>query len=625
MNFIRENQLNIMLSLSSVCFTILLFLLINNYLSKEKRKSLIIIAFSTAFLLLTDRYAYIFRGQTTTLAYIMARICKYLVFFNVLNISYMFNEFLISIYKEYYHNSHPPKMFKLIKTIILTGHITLIISQFTNWYYSFDKFNNYHRESGYVFCYLFPILATIIQYIIVGKYYRKTNNRIMIPIVLYFILPIITTIIQLFIPGVSLTNMAIAGVVIILYSFTIYDANVMSKEKEKTEADLRLANEIQQNEIPNEFPAFPERKEFDLYALMSPAKDVGGDFYDYFLLDDDHLGLVIADVSGKGIPAALNMIKVKVLLRSVGLKLNNPAKVLSTLNDIFIDNNKLEMFVTMWFGILEISTGKLTYVNAGHEDLIIYKKSVGYESVKIKHGLPIGAMNNSKYENHQITVNKGDKLFLFTDGITEAININNKSFGINNLLKSLNKHKNNNVEDTIKLVKKDIELFTNSHNQFDDITMLCLELKDNNDIIHLNKRFNAIQGEIDKAYDYFTAALSDYFSLEKIKKYYIILDEVFSNIVKYGYKDINDDREEYIDIDLVIDNTNNRITATFVDNGIKFNPIEKENPDISLTIDQRKEGGLGIYIVKNMVDKVSYKYKDNKNYLILEKNLKNRK
>ena len=150
--------------------------------------------------------------------------------------------------------------------------------------------------------------------------------------------------------------------------------------------------------------------------------------------------------------------------------------------------------------------------------------------------------------------------------------------------------------------------------------MLCFELKDNDNKIHLEKRFNAMQGEINNVYSYFTDALSNTFSQDKIEKYYIILDEIFSNIVKYGYKDINDDREKYIDIDLVIDTVNKKIIATFEDNGIKFNPLENEDPNINLSAKERKEGGLGIYIIKKMVDKVSYIYKDNKNYLILEKN-----
>lgn len=206
--------------------------------------------------------------------------------------------------------------------------------------------------------------------------------------------------------------------------------------------------------------------------------------------------------------------------------------------------------------------------------------------------------------------------FVFTDGVTEAIDYNNKPFGIDNLLKSLNVHKNQNVENTIKRVKEDITKFTKSNNQFDDITMLCFELKNNENEIHFNKKFKAELKEINTVYKFFNNSLNNIFNEEKIKKYYIVLDEIFSNIVKYGYKD---NKEKYITIDILVNTNTKKIIVTFEDNGIKFNPLEKQDPNIKLSAKDRKEGGLGIYIVKNMVDKVSYKYKNNKNYLILEK------
>ena len=622
MDFIRNHQLDIMLSLSSICFIILIFVLMTNYLSKEKKKSLIIISFSAAFLLLSDRYAYIFRGQTTSLAYFLAPLFKYLVFFNILNVSYGFNEFFISIYKENHNGSLKPKIFNYIKTIVIIGHIFLIISQFTNLYYSFDEFNNYHRESGYALCYFFPILATIIQYIVIIKDYIKVNKRIFVPIVLYFILPIITTIIQLFISGVSLTNITIGGIVILLYSFTIYDANKILKEKEKTEADLRLANEIQQNEIPNEFPAFPNRNEFDLYAMMSPAKEVGGDFYDYFLLDENHLGLVMADVSGKGVPAALNMVKTKLLLKGTGLYINNPAKVLELLNDGFIDNNKLEIFVTVWFGILEISTGKLKFANAGHEDLIIYNKSNGFNLYKTKHGLPIGVMKNYKYNNNEIILTKKDKIFLYTDGVVDTMNKDNKQYGIDRLLRTLNMNKNKKSKDIINAINEDLKNYSGDCKPFDDITMLCFVLNDKqeeNNKLHLNKKFKADVKEINHIFEYFTNILNKAVGEENIKNYYIVIDEIFSNIAKYAYKNITDDREKYVSIDLTIDLEKKKIKMIFEDDGVPFNPLTIMDPNTNKSASEREVGGLGIYIVKKMMDKVDYKYKNNKNVLIIEK------
>ena len=616
MDFIRNNQLNIMLVLSSVCLVIFVFLLMNNQLPKEKKKTLLLFVLFTALLLITDRYAYIFRGQTTNIAFILAPLFKYLTFFNILNVVYGFDEYIKYMYKENHPNTKQPKIFTYIKLIIIIGHIFLIISQFTNLYYSFDSNNVYHREKFYFLCYLFPLIATLLQYIIIAPEIKRAKKHIFIPLVLYFTLPIFASIIQLFVPGLSLSNIIIGGVVILLYSFTIYDSNKMFEEKKKNEADLKLANEIQQNEIPN---SFPDRKDFELYAIMQPAKEVGGDFYDFFLIDDDHLGLVIADVSGKGVPAALNMFKAKVLLKGISSYANNPAHALKLLNDSFIDNNKLDMFVTIWFGIIELSTGKLEFSNAGHEDAIICNKKNFFEVFKTKHGLPIGAFKNSKYDNYKISLNKGDKLFLYTDGVLDAVNNQNRQYGIFNLLKLLNMNKNKNAKEIIKTVKSDLDTFSKNSSQFDDITMLCFELNKEKEEKNMNykKIFKADINEVNNVFEFFEKNMKGIVEIGDAKKCFIVVDEVFSNIVKYGFNDNSNDN--YISVELNIDLNKKNIKIIFEDNGIKFNPLESNDPDINLSVGDRNEGGLGIFIVKKMMDKVSYKYKDNKNILIMEK------
>ena len=614
MEFIINHQLDIIQGLFIVCFIIFIFLLMTSYLPKEKKKALIIFVFSTTFLLLSDRYASIFRNQPDSLAHILAPVFKYLVFFNILNVVYGFGEFMKCMYIENHPDRNAPRTFDFIKALIIIGHILLIVSQFTNLYYSFDSDNIYHREKYYFMCYVFPLLATILQYIVMVKEFRNTKKHIFIPLVLYFTLPVVASVIQLFIPGLSLVNMIIGGVVIILYAVTIYDANMQLEDKKKTEADLKLAKEIQQNEIPTNFP---ENKDFDLYASMKPAKEVGGDFYDYFLLDNNHLGIVIADVSGKGVPAALNMFKAKLLLKSTGINENNPAKILTATNDAFIDNNKLDMFVTMWFGILEISTGKLKFANAGHEDPIIGNEK-GFNEYKTKHGLPIGALENYKYENNEITLEKGDKLFLYTDGVTDSVNRRMKTYDISNLLKVLNENKDKKVKEIIDMVKDDLENYTKGYNQFDDITMLCVELTNNKKSNHLkiNKKFNADINEMQKVIEYFTESITNIVDIEKAKKYYVVIDEIFSNIVKYGFKD---SKKGYVNIKLDVDLEKRNIKAIFEDNGIKFNPLDEKDPNIDLSAKERKEGGLGIYIVKKMMDKVSYEYKNNKNIFTIEK------
>ena len=624
LDFIREHQLNIMLCLSSISGIIAIFTMFTGYISKSKKKALLIMSISAFILLLTDRYAYIYRGDISTLGYYMVRICNYFVFATSLSLIYGFNEYLISLQDDSIDLDYKKttKILFGLRTVLITGEIILIISQFTNLYYYFDINNNYHRGNLFIICYIIPLISLLTQLLIILIYKRNTKKHIFVPLLLFAILPIIATLIQIYAYGVSLTNISSVFVVILLYVFTIYDANILIEAKGKLEKELHIARDIQLNEVPNTFPSFPERKEFDLYAIMNPAKEVGGDFYDYFLLDDNHLGMVIADVSGKGVPAALNMVKSKLLLKGIGIYLNDPAKALDLLNNGFIDNNKLDMFVTAWFGILEITTGKLKFANAGHEDIIIYNEKTGYDLFETKHGIPIGVKKNYQYTNYETKLNKGDKIFLYTDGVVESINTNRKQYGINNLLKTLNKNKEKSVEDIIKSVNSDLNDYSKGCEQFDDITMLCVELtksKDKNDIIHLNCTFKADVKEINNVYEYFTDTLAESVGSQKLQNYYVVIDEIFSNIAKYGYKDITDGRDEYVNIDLTIDTKKRNIKIVFEDNGVKFNPLTIMKQNMSSSAKDRKIGGLGIFIVKEMMDKVSYEYKKEKNFLTIEK------
>ncbi len=248
-------------------------------------------------------------------------------------------------------------------------------------------------------------------------------------------------------------------------------------EKEKMGAELNIASQIQQSSIPQVFPAFPDRKDFNIYAKMDPAKEVGGDFYNFFLIDEDHIALVIADVSDKGVPAALFMMVTNILISERTKMFKDPAKVLEYVNRDLCLHNQSSMFVTVWLGILEISTGKLVTSNAGHEDPIICHKGKYFEVKPEQHGFVLGALPQSKYQNQETTIGKGDKIFVFTDGVSEAKNKNKEMFGIERTLNSLNKNKEKSPEEIIHSVKADIDEFVNDAPQFDDLTMLSLELK----------------------------------------------------------------------------------------------------------------------------------------------------
>ncbi|MBQ5978022.1 MAG: serine/threonine-protein phosphatase [Oscillospiraceae bacterium] len=251
----------------------------------------------------------------------------------------------------------------------------------------------------------------------------------------------------------------------------------ITAEKERIGAELTLASRIQASMIPHVFPPFPDRHEFELFAVMDPAKEVGGDFYDFFLIDDDHLCLVIADVSGKGIPGALFMMVSAVILRSCAMLGRGAAEILTKTNEGICSNNQAEMFVTAWVGILELSTGKLTAANAGHEYPALKRADGSFALFKDKHGLVIGAMPDIRYREYELQLEPGDKLFVYTDGVPEASDAENKMFGTQRMLDALNGAPEASPEQLLRQVHRAVDEFVKDAQQFDDLTMLCVEYK----------------------------------------------------------------------------------------------------------------------------------------------------
>ncbi|MBP5555280.1 MAG: SpoIIE family protein phosphatase [Lachnospiraceae bacterium] len=246
----------------------------------------------------------------------------------------------------------------------------------------------------------------------------------------------------------------------------------VTAEKERIGAELNVAAKIQADMLPGIFPAFPERKEFDLYASMNPAKEVGGDFYDFFMIDDDHIGLVIADVSGKGVPAALFMVIAKTLIKNRALLGGSPSEVLSYANDQLGEGNEAELFVTVWFAIIEISTGKGIAANAGHEHPALRKKDGTFELIKYRHSPAVATMPGINFKEHEFKLDPGDSLYVYTDGVTEATRSDNVLFGTDRMIASLNKDPDADPRTMLDTVRNDIDEFVGDAPQFDDITML---------------------------------------------------------------------------------------------------------------------------------------------------------
>ena len=258
----------------------------------------------------------------------------------------------------------------------------------------------------------------------------------------------------------------------------VRNLSLITAEKERIGAELDIAKHIQASMLPCIFPAFPDRQEIDIFATMDPAKEVGGDFYDFFMVDDRHLAIVMADVSGKGVPAALFMVIGKTLIKDHTTPGRDLGAVFHAVNNLLCEANSEGLFITAFEGVLDLVTGEFNFVNAGHEMPYICKSGGDFEAYKIRPGFVLAGMENMRYKAGSMTLGVGDKIFQYTDGVTEATNANNELYGMNRLGAILNRVKNRTPQEILPAVKEDIDEFVGDAPQFDDITMLCLEYKE---------------------------------------------------------------------------------------------------------------------------------------------------
>ncbi len=395
----------------------------------------------------------------------------------------------------------------------------------------------------------------------------------------------------------------------------------MTAEKERIQTELSLATRIQADMLPSTFPAFPDRDDFDIYAIMEPAKEVGGDFYDYFLLDSSHLGLVIADVSGKGVPAALFMMMAKLLLRNALMEGRSPSAALTEVNEAICRNNREEMFVTVWTGILDLCTGVLTAANAGHEFPIVRHPGGIFEILKDKHDFVVGGMPGIKYRQYEITLEPGSCVFLYTDGVAEATGESLELYGLERTVQALNSVQEPGPRKLCEAVFSSVNGFVQDAPQFDDITMLCVtydkkfELKDQD----MPARSITVKSTMDQL-EPVTAMVTDFLDAQDCSKRIkhqmcVVVDEIFSNIVNYAYvPEVGD-----VHVEISCGAQPASIDVSFADSGKPFNPLQCTDPDVSLEADEREIGGLGIMMVKRLVDEMRYEYRNCQNVLTVKK------
>ena len=257
----------------------------------------------------------------------------------------------------------------------------------------------------------------------------------------------------------------------------IDNLTTVTAERERIGTELNFAKQIQYSSLPTKFPAFPDREEFDVYAYMKPAKEVGGDFYNFVLVDDDHLAVWIGDVSDKGVPAALFMMSINIMINIRTCMGGTPSEIMAFVNDNICEHNGENMFITIWLGILEISTGRLTFVNAGHEDMAVYRNGGEFELYKTKHNIAVGIQSGMVYQDFEMQLGKGDRIFIYTDGVHEATDPYDTLFNTDRMISALNERKDGSPQEFLEIVYTRVKEFVGDRTQFDDLTMVGLELK----------------------------------------------------------------------------------------------------------------------------------------------------
>ena len=384
----------------------------------------------------------------------------------------------------------------------------------------------------------------------------------------------------------------------------------------RIDKELEYAKQIQLSALPTNFP---ENEEFGIFAQMIAAKEVGGDFYDFYKLNDTTVAFLAADVSGKGIPAAMFMMTAKTIIKDLaesGMAVND---IFTKANEKLCENNESGMFVTAWMGILDLTTGKMQFANAGHNPPVLKRADGAFEYLKTRAGFVLAGMDGVRYRMGELTLASGDRLFLYTDGVPEATNTENKLYGEDRLLSFMNQNATLEATEFLPALKANIDEFVGEAPQFDDITMLMFDYKPKQGGVQMiNKTFPAkvealsdVLGFVDQTLESCECPMKTQTAI------CVAIEEVFVNVAHYAYGDGEGD----MTLGIGFDSESREITFRMTDKGTPFDPLKKPDPDITLSAEEREIGGLGIFITKKTMDTVEYAYENGENILTMIKKI----
>ena len=384
----------------------------------------------------------------------------------------------------------------------------------------------------------------------------------------------------------------------------------------RIDKELEYAKQIQLSALPTNFP---EDEDYSIYAQMIAAKEVGGDFYDFYKISDNTVAFLAADVSGKGIPAAMFMMTAKTIIKDLAESGMSVNEIFTKANEKLCENNESGMFVTAWMGILDITTGNLQFANAGHNPPLLKRANGDFEYLKTRAGFVLAGMEGIRYRASELTLAPGDRLFLYTDGVPEATNTENQLYGEERLLDFMNRNATMEATELLPSLKADIDAFVGEAPQFDDITMLTFDYKtEEGGAQMINKIFPAKVEALSDVLGFVDETLESYGCPMKIQTAVCVaIEEVFVNVAHYAYGDGEGD----MTLGIGFEEDTGTITFRMTDKGVPFDPLKKPDPDITLSAEDREIGGLGIFIAKKTMDTLTYAYENGENVLTMIKKI----
>ncbi len=504
-----------------------------------------------------------------------------MVISSVLSLSYLIFAIPIMLVTSYYHR-------KLTLLVAVIGALVMCLEPFVSSYMGQIDLN---------YCTLDPYNESvfIISSTPLDEAVAKLTSYVLPSLLIYVGMAILST-------WVTTTGLSL-----------VKDRTALVQSSIEMEHELNIASDIQLGMLPDDFP---DTDSYSIKAVMKPAKDVGGDFYDFIKIGNSQIAFLVADVSGKGVPAALFMASARTLIRNNLKNGMTVDSVMDSTNAELVQSNREKLFVTVWLGMLDTSTGVLSYVNAGHNPPFMIHADGSIDNIVSKPNFVLGRKKGIRYKEHRIQLAPGEKIFLYTDGLTDSTDVSGKMFKEDRVKEVLSSC--NNADKIIPDMIDAVGSFSNGMEQFDDITMLLVDFKKLNVIEYSEGEcFPANPEGHDKALQYIRSRLQEYGCSEKVMKdMEVSASEIFSNIDMYAYEGIENGM-----IRISADVIDRIATVIFKDDGPEYNPLDRSNPDVEKRVREHKIGGFGIFIVRKLMDDVRYERKDDQNVLTIMKEI----